>query len=117
MSEEQYHNPIHNDLPLFDNAEKWVLFPNLTFLQNLQNEIEFNPPGIEFGVDASILSNECLKFSKELFKQLLSLILEYLPVNNNIFKAFQLIDPHQRTIQNSKNLFKEYLLKKICKLL
>jgi len=38
--------------------------------------------------------------------------LNLLPRNDNVFKAFQLLDPQKRKIHNRKYLFREYLLKK-----
>jgi len=79
------------------------------------NEVEFHIQKSGFKVDVHLLSDECIEFSKNLFVHLLIQIAQYLPINDSIIMAFQLLDPQNRNIQNNKYFFREYLAKKFIK--
>ena len=112
MSEDQYSDLSRPDNSFKSDSNCWKLYSNQLFIENLENEVEFHKINTGFEVNISSLSEEFITFSKQLFNQILVLILKYLPINENIFKTFQLINPNNRAINNSKFLFREYLIKK-----
>jgi len=100
-------------LKLPQNQENTSNFlANEIFLEKLQNEIEFNQTIFEYEVNLKSLAFEMMEFSKKFFKNLLLLTSKYLPIDDNTIKGFQLLDPSNHTLQNSKYIFRESLLKK-----
>jgi len=115
MSEDQYFKINNSDFRFILDSTKWKIYENEIFLTNLRKEVDFEIPKSGFEIDFNVISNECIEFSKKLCVQLLFLIGQYLPINDGAFMAFQLLDPHNRNIQNNKYLFREYLAKKFVK--
>ena len=83
------------------------------FINNLKNYIDFEQNFIEFTVSIEKLNPETLSMSKKLISQITIQILKYLPINDKIAEAFQLLDPRKKfRVQTNFPLFRDQLLKK-----
>ena len=90
-----------------------LLVDNESFLQNLENQIDFDQTFIEYSVDISIVSDQTLEFSKLFISKFCFLLTNYLPTHDQTIEAFQLLDPRKRNIiPSSLFMFREKLLKK-----
>ena len=100
-----------SDSPFEVSPSKWKLYKNEEFLEQINNYIDFSDPNLEFKIDLNKIDEKDILLAKELFKQALLSLVNYLPVNDEIIKAFQLLDPRKRNINQSIFLFREKLLK------
>ena len=82
-------------------------------LDNIKNNIDFSNVIRKriFFVDlGQIFDSNDLKMVKKICAKITGLVIEYLPVNNDIIKDFQLIDIRNRRLKNSVVLFIENFL-------
>jgi len=87
------------------------------FLINLKDVTDFDSPiqNFDFSVNLTKIRNLEKKTTKKFVILLCELIQEYLPLQNNIFKTFQLLDITKRKIKNSITIFRDNLLKRFCR--
>jgi hypothetical protein len=81
------------------------------FTKNLINLIDFDQSYQEFIVDIEQINSGLCLFAKKSIKNLCLLIIQYLPMNDMIVKAFKLLDPRNRTIPESITMFRDHMLK------
>ena len=61
---------------------------------------------LDFKVDLNQISERDIILAKNSFKQALISLVKYLPVNDEIIRAFQLIDPRKRIVHRNIWLFR-----------
>jgi hypothetical protein len=98
----------------FNNPGNSIFANENLSLENIQNNIDFSDVISEtiFSVDLKIITNNNEhKILKRMCAKLSALVIQYLPVNNDIIKGFQTIDIRNRNMRNAVTLFRDFLLK------